>query len=341
MKWMTAAIRLLKSLVSLTTTMISRISKWLSEDDQQDAQASSSGKKRTPPEKLVSYWRRMVMMVMRVYMDVLMQSAMDYLMSRNQPIKNAKNKDKKGNGSKDKSKPPASLGKVRRGIGNPLPRSRAHVQWHCEPKDCAHEEDRLRQRGAKDSFWWTCLDCGARWERVEWSPDKKVNEGKAMSSTDAAQDDSSMTASSVVILTNSSVAYPEKLPPPKSRPELNSLVITETRKALKDKKAMKGQTSQDETKMLVAEVRVDTPSVETLQPETSADQKLDHMLRLHAKETRKKMAGGVRPAQPKSHPRTQSSKARAETHEIHSSGDELLSPESDFKMLELEGEPGP
>lgn len=337
---MTAAIRFLKSQVFFATTMINRISKWLSEDDRQDAQASSSGKKRTPPEKLVSYWRRMVMMVMRVYMDVLMQSAMDYLMSRNQPIKNAKSKDKKGNGSKDRSKAAANQGKVRRGIGNPLPRSRAHVQWNFEPKDCVHDEDRLRQRGAKDSFWWTCLDCGARWERVEWAPDKKVNEGKAMSSTDGAQEEmEEMATSTQVILTNSTIAYPEKLPPPKSRPELNSLVIAETHQALQDKKAVQEKSQMKDAKEFVAEVHLDTALGETPTTEPTADQKLDHMLRLHAKETRKKMASGVRPVQPRSHPRTQSSKAKAEAHEIHSSGDELLSPESDFKMLELEGAP--
>ena len=66
--------------------------------------------------------------------------------------------------------------KVRRGIGQPFPRSKACKAWPKEPLDCAHEEDQLRQRGSKDSFWWTCLQCGRRWQRVEWEPDQEINQ---------------------------------------------------------------------------------------------------------------------------------------------------------------------
>ena len=57
--------------------------------------------------------------------------------------------------------------------------------------ECAHEEDQLRQRGSKDSYWWTCLQCGSRWQRLEWEPDHEIN-------TEAAGDFRGSTATEVI-----------------------------------------------------------------------------------------------------------------------------------------------
>ena len=86
--------------------------------------------------------------------------------------------------AKNKGKTPADqkkTSKVRRGIGQPLPRPKACKDWPKEPLQCAHEEDQLRQRGSKDSYWWTCLQCGSRWQRLEWEPDHEISAGAASS----------------------------------------------------------------------------------------------------------------------------------------------------------------
>ena len=62
------------------------------------------------------------------------------------------------------------------------------------------------------------MDCGSRWERVEWEPDVKVNTSKSGSSTDRRE---------MTMVAYSKTPYPERLPPPKSRPDLSSLLVSE------------------------------------------------------------------------------------------------------------------
>ena len=126
--------------------------------------------------------------------------------------------------AKNKGKTPADqkkTSKVRRGIGQPLPRPKACKDWPKEPLQCAHEEDQLRQRGSKDSYWWTCLQCGSRWQRLEWEPDHEISAGAASSG------DFRGSTAAEVIQTASKVPYPSRLPPPRSRPDLTTLVVEE------------------------------------------------------------------------------------------------------------------
>eukprot|EP00435_Cladocopium_sp_Y103_P070861 s172_g36.t1 len=150
--------------------MQKRVTQWIADQDKE--MPDPVPKKKSPPEKLLMAWRRMVLATIRLYMEIMLQTVTDYLTSRNRgtiaKLPKAKSKDK---AVVDQKK----TAKVRRGIGQPLPRSKACKDWPKEPLDCAHEEDQLRQRGSKDSYWWTCLQCGSRWQRVEWEPDHEVN----------------------------------------------------------------------------------------------------------------------------------------------------------------------
>jgi hypothetical protein len=119
--------------------------------------------------------------------------------------------------------------KVRRGIGRPLTRSTACKTWRFEPSKCPHEEDQLRQRAGGGHHWWTCLACGARWERLESAADvienAKLNQPKgSASSSQAAQAPMSTT---VTVSTSSTVAYPQILPAPRYRPDLSHLELVE------------------------------------------------------------------------------------------------------------------
>eukprot|EP00435_Cladocopium_sp_Y103_P054062 s621_g17.t1 len=123
--------------------MQKRVTQWLAAEDAKDP--PEAPKKKSPPEKLLVAWRRMVLATIRLYMEVMLQTVTDYLTSRNRGTI-AKMPPK----TKGKAKPPADqkkTAKVRRGIGQPLPRSKACKDWPKEPLDCAHEEDQLRQRG--------------------------------------------------------------------------------------------------------------------------------------------------------------------------------------------------
>ena len=52
----------------------------------------------------------------------------------------------------------------------------------CAAKTCCASE------GRKNNFWWTCLGCGSRWQRLEWEMDQQENtKGRAGSSTDQAK----------------------------------------------------------------------------------------------------------------------------------------------------------
>ena len=111
---------------------------------------------------------------------------------------------------------------IRRGIGQPLSRSVACKTWHAEPAACAHSDDKLRQRAGRGHFWWTCLDCGSRWERLEAQQDRQINAPSSSSHADEAAG-----STVTVINTSSKVAYPKILPAPRYRPDLSDLKLKE------------------------------------------------------------------------------------------------------------------
>ncbi|CAK8990413.1 Integrase catalytic domain-containing protein, partial [Durusdinium trenchii] len=200
--------------LDLFSSMQSRIAGWLYKSDQESQQAP----RRRNSKKLEAAWARMVQMTVRMLISVICQSAMDHLMNRNKypAVASTQVTEKE-----TKSKKTKGDGRIRRGIGRPLKHSTACATWRYTPSECQHDDDKLRQRGSKDQFWWTCLDCGSRWERVEWQADEEINRRSgARSSTE-----NPATPTPIEIMTHSDNPYPQKLPPPKSRPELATLIV--------------------------------------------------------------------------------------------------------------------
>ena len=121
-----------------------------------------------------------------------------------------------------KAEVPQKARMIRRGIGQPLSRSVACKTWHAEPAVCAHSDDKLRQRAGRGHFWWTCLDCGSRWERLEAQQDRQINAPSSSSHADEAAG-----STVTVVNTSSKVAYPKILPAPRYRPDLSDLKLKE------------------------------------------------------------------------------------------------------------------
>jgi hypothetical protein len=146
-----------------------RVAQWLLSDDKE--MDASPTRPKPNSQKMQMAWRRMVLHSIRIYVDILMQSAADYLVSRNQgtivtSVPQA---------AKQSKKDAQTETKVLRGIGRPLPRSTASKEWQFEPSACMHSKDLLCQRGSKNNFWWTCLGCGSRCQRLEWEIDQQEN----------------------------------------------------------------------------------------------------------------------------------------------------------------------
>ena len=320
--------------------MQKRLLKWIAEQDAE--LPDPRPKQRTPPEKLLMAWRRMVLTTLHMWAEILCQTVTDYLTSRNRgtivKMPPRETKQKEHNMEKKNTK-------IRRGIGQTLTRSKACKEWSKEPSECAHEEDQLRQRGSKDMFWWTCLSCGSRWERLEWAPDQALNSGAASSEDFHGQ--------AATIQTSSPVPYPGRLPPPRSRPELKALLIESATNVPNPMDPLMPQEGRLAPGFLDTEdgglpmplenplnrqglVPPATSGIPmSLTPPPSPDQQLDARLKAHSKERRRQMSSGVRPSQVRAKPRTPTaaSTSRPESHEIFSSEEDTPKALEDFHMV--------
>ncbi len=113
-----------------------------------------------------------------------------------------------GHNTKRQNLKPKLEQKVRQNIGHPLTQSKAQQNWNREVDQCPHEAEYLRHRAGRGHFWFTCLQCGGRWERTEIPS----------SSTTSA-------STSTVIQVKGSGSFPKYLPPPRSRPELPTHMV--------------------------------------------------------------------------------------------------------------------
>ncbi|CAJ1427953.1 unnamed protein product [Effrenium voratum] len=76
-------------------------------------------------------------------------------------------------------------------------------------------QEYLRHRAGRGYFWWTCLQCGSRWER------NQLEETTAGSSS----------SSHLVVEKPLKGSYPEYLPPPRYRTDMNKLVKVTTKES--------------------------------------------------------------------------------------------------------------
>lgn len=146
--------------------------------------------------------RRLVLALLMMMSNTRHTMAMEYLLKK--PIQApAEDEDQKDIKKDRKSKDPKSV--VRQAIGKPLSRSKAQTAWNREVSECIHEEEYLRHRAGKGHFWYTCLQCGGRWERLQ---------SQASSSTQ------------VIETTVPAENFPKFLPAPRSRPDLKTQKVT-------------------------------------------------------------------------------------------------------------------
>ncbi|CAL1162757.1 unnamed protein product [Cladocopium goreaui] len=184
--------------------MRARITSWISKEDQETDQSYEKKPSQMSSQKRCDAWKRMTLIILNMIIHANQEHVVHYLTNRNAELMlqdqerlaqrvSAKVKGKNQN-------------KVRRGIGRPLTRSTAWKTWRFEPSKCPHEEDQLRQRAGGGHHWWTCLACGARWERLESAADvmenAKLNQPKGSAS-------------------------PQILPAPRYRPDLSHLELVE------------------------------------------------------------------------------------------------------------------
>ena len=146
-------------------------------------------------------WRRVVLALLTLMATTRSEMVMEYLISKRGTMATEDMEEKKKDLTGRKKKDPDS--KIRQAIGKPLNRSQAQKKWNREVSSCAHEEEYLRHRAGKGHFWYTCLQCGGRWERLETT---------------------SSSSTQVVQTTESN--YPTYLPPPRSRPDLPTQKVT-------------------------------------------------------------------------------------------------------------------
>ena len=160
--------------------------------------SGSSGK-----SKPAMMWRRLVLALMMMMANTRHTMAVEYLIKK--PMKMPDEEDEAVTKKKEIRKTKDPQAPIRRAIGQPLSRSQAQKKWNREVEACPHEEEYIRHRAGKGHFWFTCLQCGGRWERLQ-AP--------------------SSSSTQVVTTTAAPESFPTYLPPPRSRPDLKTQKVT-------------------------------------------------------------------------------------------------------------------
>ena len=115
-------------------------------------------------ERAQRSWRRLMIALFLTISSIRQEMVTEYLHRRiPQPEDTEKTKEPKEPARKTKD----PNYKIRQAIGAPLTRSTAQKSWNKTVDECIHEEEYLRHRASKGHYWFTCLQCGGRWERLE------------------------------------------------------------------------------------------------------------------------------------------------------------------------------
>ena len=169
-----------------------------------EARVGTSPEKRSA--KASAGWKRLVLAIFLIFKNARSEMVMEYLRSREPEYFDAQGdeiKEKKKH-TRGKGMDPETV--LRMGIGKPLTRSVAQKDWQFTTDICPHKSVFLRHRAGRGQHWFTCLQCGARWERL------LLGESSASSSTMA------------VPATSNPQGYPKTIPPPRYRTDLNQNV---------------------------------------------------------------------------------------------------------------------
>ncbi|CAJ1392757.1 unnamed protein product [Effrenium voratum] len=162
--------------------------------------------------KCVHVWRRLVLALSTMLVTARQQAVVDYLAKRAHHNDENEEHSKNKNQRSQVRKPKDPDREIPQGIGKPLPRSQAQKHWALEVKECQHPAEHLRCRANRHGSWWTCLLCGARWERLETPA--SASSSKAPEAPQAKK-----------LLLEKGVEYPQFLPAPRSRPDQGDLEV--------------------------------------------------------------------------------------------------------------------
>lgn len=171
------------------------------------AKVLASGSENPPPrpvdseKKACQAWKRLILAVLMLFRNTRQEMLMEYLTQRipePEEVPALENKRKKNKGLDPEAK-------LRMGIGKPLSRSVAQKECTYKIEDCSHDSDYLRHRAGRGHFWFTCLVCGARWERLETSLPSSSSTSLVVEAPKGRQ---------------SKQAYPKQIPPPRYRQDL-------------------------------------------------------------------------------------------------------------------------
>lgn len=189
-----------------------RVAQWLLSDDKE--MDASPPRPKPSSEKMLMAWRRMVLHSIRIYVDILMQSAADYLVSRNQGtiVTNVPlTAQQEGQQGRDQG---ASRNWATIASLNGLKRMAVRAIGLC-----AQRRPVAPARVEKTTFGGLALDAAAVGR--DWSG-RWINRR-----TPRVELGHRPTRQSHLkrLQTSSSVAYPARLPPPRSRPDLKALLI--------------------------------------------------------------------------------------------------------------------
>ena len=124
--------------------------------------------RRMGSQKTLAMWKRLTRAILLMLATARSQMAVDYLTKRGEEQKDPPS-------SSTAAFPRAKKGKeepINQGLGKPFRRFKAQNKFAKEPEGCNHRPDALRCRANSKATWWTCLDCGSRWQRPQEDPKK-------------------------------------------------------------------------------------------------------------------------------------------------------------------------
>jgi hypothetical protein len=188
-----------------------RAQRLLAEEDPIEKPTPAT-KRRDP----IFLWGKLILRSLVYLQTVRAEMIEEFLCGRDNNNNKPNNRQNNKNSNKIDSKPsqPWSPDQMNHfGIGNPLPTSTTR-KFLVTLAKCLHPASQLIMRAGKGSYWWTCHDCGARWNRVALKSDESVC--RVFVDKDAP----------LLWAKNGMATHlPTQLPPPKSQPHRATIEV--------------------------------------------------------------------------------------------------------------------
>ncbi|CAE7204904.1 unnamed protein product, partial [Symbiodinium pilosum] len=145
--------------------MLKHLSSWIQMVEEEYPEPQPQ--RRMGTQRALATWKRMAQTILLMLATARQQMVVDQLVKKNnEPELNPPSSST----SSFKGQKKAKDAPVNQGLGKPLTRSKAHAKFNKEPSECNRRSDALRCRANSKATWWTCTDCGSRWQRPEEDP---------------------------------------------------------------------------------------------------------------------------------------------------------------------------